>query len=86
MSEDKDIEGAIITGKEIDEFMKGYERNPYQLGKLVSAIVRALDKHKTLRLGQLLVAVASRQTGDYDITNFLFNVYDETLIKLLEEF
>ncbi len=67
-------------------FMKGYERDSAMMAKLTSTVVKALDKHPNLRLGQLLVGVLSKYTGKDNITDFLFYVHDEDLLKLLDEF
>lgn len=88
MSEsDKEIDEVVAKlTKDAPEFMAGYKREPLMLGKILTALIKAADRHPTLRLGQLIVALVSKQTDNYDITNFLFNVYDEDLIKLLSEF
>lgn len=73
------------------EFMKGYTRNVHTMSNLLSALVKAMDKHPHLRAGQLLFVILARALGtktpeDSDVGSLLFNIYDEDLIKALEEY
>jgi hypothetical protein len=79
-------EQDIALEKDFEKFMAGYSREPIVMAKLASALVRAMNRHPQLRLGQLLVAALSKRTGANDITNALFNIHDEELIELLSDF
>jgi len=76
-------------------FMKGYRREIIMTGKVLSALVRAMDAYPSLRLGQLLY-VAINQMGmadqitpeaaDIRVARMLFNIFDEDMILALDKF
>ena len=84
--------------KEMEAFMKGYHRDVHGTAKILSALAKSMEKHPTLRLGQLLYSVLAtkydKQTGKKDdvatfMRNFhllLFNVYDEDLVDAINAF
>jgi hypothetical protein len=86
MSKEQTQEEAIVEEKEFEKFMAGYSREPVIMAKLASTLVRAMDRHPTLRLGQLIVAAMSKRIGENNITHALFTIHDEELIQLLSDF
>ena len=89
---------VAATNDSLVEFMKGYTRDVHMTGKVLSALARSMEKHPTLRLGQLIYNALETQTnketnGTYDPVHFrtnfhsiLFNTYDERLIEALDQF
>lgn len=79
-------------------YMSGYKRDVHRTAKLLSTLAKSMEKHPQLRLGQLLYVVIQNldskngKTGNdplYYMRNFhlrLFNIWDEEVIKALEQF
>ena len=63
-----------------DPFWQGYKRTEEVHDNLLLALDHALTAEKSQRLGQLLVNL---KPEGKELDNWLFNVYDEDLIKLL---
>lgn len=82
--EEYEVRSANEAQKAHDEFMKGYRREITVTGKLLSALVKCMERHPTLRVGQLLVAVMVKKYGN--VEDALFVIQDEEIIKLLDEF
>jgi hypothetical protein len=76
-------------------FLEGYRRKSEEVAKILSALVKAMDRHPQLRLGQLLYVVLNQsftaEHEDHDeidraIGHKLFFTYDEDLEKALNNF
>lgn len=77
-------EEAIAEEKDFNEFMAGYTRLLTTTVKLVSSLVMCMDRHPSLRLGQLIVGAMSK--AGWEEEGALFSIYDEQLIAALDEF
>jgi hypothetical protein len=95
MSKDNTQEQDVAEEKDFQDFMGGYHRDIRVTGALLSSLVKAMEAHPTLRLGQLLYAVAAKGVPNKEflptefmakIADSLFNIYDEELAKRLEAF
>jgi hypothetical protein len=100
MSDAQIHETAIKVAKEITEMFndpefKGYRRPPKTTAKFYVALTKAMEKYPELRVGQLIFnAIALYDQKEHPLgpnynMNFhmvVFNIYDETLTKALEEF
>jgi hypothetical protein len=68
------------------EPFKGYVRPPENTARVMAALTKALEKHPTLRVGQLIYAalVRAHETAPENFHSLIFNVYDEKLAEALE--
>jgi len=85
MSENsKYIEELIQNMGEV--LQKGYERNENSVEPMSLAIMNALHKNKTLRLGQLIHCAIKKYNETHNTELDFFTIWDEELIKALREF
>jgi hypothetical protein len=80
MSEDKK---TAERDRIIDAIGRGYTRPIQTTGALFSALAKCMDKHPSLRLGQLIVVALSKKGHS---ESALFNLYDEDMVEALEAF
>jgi hypothetical protein len=94
MSKDEKATAILSTPFEIRDFMKGYYREVYVTGQVLSSLVKCMTAYPSLRLGQLLYCAITRNyqlDGVKDVTDemlgcALFTIYDESLIEALDKF
>lgn len=101
MSSNSTQEEDIAENEAFIRFMEGYKRPPKTVGLFFSALAKAMDKYPNMRVGQLIFnalethysRLAEANGKEYNgmafrtsFHSYLFNAWDEDLIKALEEF